>query len=200
MKKFFDMLCLAVMFAATGEARGGVITFDGGAPNNSTPAIWQTAYDTSIVDVQFNSGYFSWNTAYNDLVNVAYGPTLNPLIIDFVALGGFAVQLNSFDLGNYLGRADQTRYKIFDLANLATPVIDSGDFTVTYSATSHPTFNVNYTSFTGIRIELKPDFGQEIGIDNISFTGVPEPVTMAIWGIGACGIGLVTRRKKMQSV
>jgi hypothetical protein len=133
-------------------------------------------------------------------VNVAYGPALNPLIIDFVALGGFAVQLNSFDLGNYLGRADQTRYKIFDLANLATPVIDSGDFTVTYSATSHPTFNVNYTSFTGIRIELKPDFGQEIGIDNISFTGVPEPVTMAIWGIGACGIGLVTRRKKMQSV
>lgn len=202
MKKFFAMLCLAVLFAATGEARAAVIEFNGGT-NSQTPASWQTDYDSLVpgVGVQFISPYFSWDLGFNAFQNIAIGEDDQPLVIDFVG----PVKLNSFGLGNFLGAATNTQYKIFDFSDLVTPVIDSGSIPVNFSPTTKPIFNVNYTSVTGIRIQLQADPVQAIGIDDISFeaagspAAVPEPVTIAIWGIGACGMGIVARRKKKQT-
>lgn len=203
MKKFFGMLCLAVLFAATGEARGAVITFDSGIQGQQV-ASWQDDYDlTGAVDVQFNSGYTKWDTGYQTLVNVAFGPANSPLLIDFVAQGGKSVTLNSFDLGAYGGPAAYiARFKIYDLLN-STLLYDSLDFSIDPNTLPAPTFNVNLSSFTGLRIELR-ELNENIAIDNISYSAaaaaVPEPVTMMIWGIGACGMGLVARRKKKQTV
>ena len=203
MKKFFGMLCLAVLFAATGEARGAVITFDNGIQGQQV-ASWQDDYDLpGAVDVQFNSQYTKWNTGYQNLVNVAFGPTASPLLIDFVAQGGNSVTLTSFDLGLYNNVSLSTQYKIYDLSNLSSPLYDSGVISIPSNSTA-ATFNVNRSSFTGLRIELKEAVGSNLAIDNISYSAasaaVPEPVTMMIWGIGACGVGLVARRKKMQTV
>jgi len=205
MKKFFGMLCLAVLFAATGEARGAVITFDTGDKSQQV-ASWQTDYDlTGAVDVQFNSNYYKWDIQFQNLVNVAFGPDNSPLLIDFVAEGGNSVTLNSFDLGAYNGSAPYiARYKIYDLLN-STLLYDSSDFSIDPNTTPAPTFNVNLSSLTGLRIELR-ELGQLIAIDNISYSAaaaaavVPEPVTMVTWGIGVCGMGLVARRKKKQTV
>lgn len=203
MKKFFGMLCLAVLFAATGEARGAVITFDTGIQGDQV-ASWQTDYDLpGAVDVQFNSQYAKYNTSYQNLVNVAYGSTTLALIIDFVAQGGSTVTLTSFDLGLYDNKALSTQYKIYDLSNLGSPLYDSGVLNIPDGPTA-PTFNVNLSSLTGLRIELQPNMASNLAIDNIYYSAaaaaVPEPVTMMIWGIGACGVGLVARRKKMQTV
>ena len=196
MKKFFAMLCLAVLFAATGEARAAVIEFNGGT-NGQEPASWQTDYDNLVpgVDVQFTSPYLAWDDGYNAFQNVAIGNLTDPLTIDFVG----PVKLNSFGLGNYKDEGAPTRYKIFDLSDLVTPWYDSNTFSVPYNDLTKPTYLVNYASLTGIRIELQADPTQTIGIDDISFEAVPEPVTIAIWGIGACGMGIVARRKKKQT-
>ena len=203
MKKFFAMLCLAVLFAATGEARAAVIDFTGGGGvDGDTPGSWQLDYDSLVpgVDVQFNSPYFRWFDDYNNFQADAIGATNSPLIIDFVG----SVKLNGFGLGNFKNQGEPTRYKIFDHSNLGTAVIDSGTFSVPYDNLTKPTYTVNYASSTGIRIELQADPTATIGIDDISFeafsAAVPEPVTIAIWGIGVCGMGIVARRKKKQTV
>ena len=203
MKKFFAMLCLAVLFAATGEARAAVIDFTGGGGGDGdTPGSWQDDYDSLVpgVDVQFNSPYFRWFDDYNNFQAVAIGAVDSPLIIDFVG----SVKLNGFGLGNFKNEGAPTRYKIFDQSDLGTAVIDSGIFSVLYDDATKPTYTVNYASSTGIRIELQADPTATIGIDDISFeafsAAVPEPVTIAIWGIGACGMGIVARRKKKQTV
>ena len=199
-KKFFGMLCLAVLFAGTGEARAAVIDFTlsgGDAINQSSPASWQTDYDISGVDVQFNSPYKAWFDDYNNFQYVAYNPTgSGPLIIDFVG----PVKLNSFGLGNFKGESTlPTSYQIFDFSDLVNPVIDSGSFVVPFADLTKPTYTVNYVSFTGIRLQFQGDPGETLAIDDISFEAVPEPVTIAIWGIGACGMGIVARRKKKQT-
>jgi len=199
MTKFFGMLCLAVLFAATGEARGAVITFDNGIQGQQV-ASWQDDYDLpGAVDVQFNSQYTKWNTGYQNLVNVAFGHPASPLLIDFVAQPGNIVTLTSFDLGLYDNVSLSTQYKIYDLLNLSL-LYDSGVFSISSNPTAQ-TFNVNLSSSTGLRIELQPNVASNLAIDNIYYSAaVPEPVTMMIWGIGACGMGLVARRKKMQTV
>lgn len=202
MKKFFAMLCLAVLFAATGEARAAVIEFNGGT-NGQEPASWQTDYDNLVpgVDVQFTSPYLAWDVGYNAFQNVAIGNLTDPLIIDFVG----PVKLNSFGLGNNNNTGSPTQYKIYNLLPTLTLLYDSGTFSVPYDALTKPTYFGPWTSLTGIRIELQADPSSAIGIDDISFeaatspANVPEPVTIAIWGIGACGMGIVARRKKKQT-
>jgi len=205
MKKFFAMLCLAVLFAATGEARAAVIEFNGGT-KSQTPASWQTDYDSLVpgVGVQFISPYFSWDIGFNAFQNIAIGEDDQPLVIDFVG----PVKLNSFGLGNYNNTGSPTQYKIYNLLpTLTLPTLtllhDSGTFSVPYDALTKPTYSGPWTSLTGIRIELQADPNSAIGLDDISFeafsAAVPEPVTIAIWGIGACGMGIVARRKKKQT-
>jgi hypothetical protein len=206
MKKLFGMLCLAVLFAATGEARGGFINFDADTVNTGMVSSWQYVYDTALVDVQLNSFYFAWDTGYNDLTNVMYGPTslnnYDPLLIDFLALTSGGVTLNSFNLGNYNGEADAsgTQYKVIDLADNSV-LYDSGLFTVAFPGPA-PLFSPNLSSTVGIRLEILADSNGKIAIDNIAFSGsaVPEPATIVIWGIGAFGMGLVARRRKKQTV
>jgi hypothetical protein len=203
MKKFFAMLCLAVLFAATGEARAAVIDFTGGGGGDGTePASWQTDYDNLVpdVDVVFQTTYGRWNGFYNDFLDVAYNRGGGPLIIDFVG----PVKLNSCGIGNFRGTVtSQTSYQIFDLSDLATPVINPPSFVVPHPIPSKPTYTVNYQSLTGIRLQFQGVASEELGLDDISFeahsSAVPEPVTIAIWGIGACGMGIVARRKKKQT-
>jgi hypothetical protein len=179
-----------------------VIDFAGGT-NSQTPLSWQTDYDNLVpgVEVQFISPYFSWDVGYNAFQNIAIGEDDQPLIIDLVG----PVKLNSFGLGVLGPVVALTRYKIFDLSDLVTPWYDSTPFSVPYDALTTPTYVFNFTSLTGIRIELQEDPLQRFGIDDISFeaagspAAVPEPVTIAIWGIGACGMGIVARRKKKQT-
>ena len=172
-------------------ANAGLMTFDG------DPNTWDTVYDTSEVDVIFQSAKYSWGSGYNDLTNAAYTDKLENLIIDFVALGGATVTLNSFDLGNYVGRNYATQYQIFDLSDIVTPLISTGSFVVPYSTTNHPTYAVGLSSTLGIRLQLGPDLYNN-GLDNVNFiASVPEPSTLAIFALGM--IGLASGRFKKQS-
>lgn len=76
-------------------------------------------------------------------------------------------------------------------------VAEVGTITFDYATTNviryfHNTDLFDSVSITGIG-------SQGYGLDNItiqSVAGVPEPASMAIWGISALGMGWVTRRKK----
>ena len=112
MKKFFAMLCLAVLFAATGEARAAVIDFTGGGGvDGDTPGSWQLDYDSLVpgVDVQFNSPYFRWFDDYNNFQAVAIGATNSPLIIDFVG----SVKLCNGQWWCVCEQSDFARWKFF---------------------------------------------------------------------------------------
>lgn len=176
-------LCFAQAASAT------VMTLDG---DRST---WNTVYDSSEVDVEFQTTKYNWVDGYNDLINVAYAPSGASLIIDFIALGSATVTLDSFDLGNWLNNGAATKYSIYDLSNLSTALVSVSPIVVTYSTTSHPTYNIGLSSTTGIRLEVGPDL-YNIGIDNIAFsTSVPEPTTVALLGFGLAGLGFGRKRK-----
>jgi len=193
--KLFKATLVGLLLSVTcliNVANAGLITFDGGA------STWDTIYDTSEVDVIFQSSKIAWGTGYNDLVNVAYTNQNESLIIDFVALAGATVSLDSFDIGNYLGRNNLTQYSIYDLSDTVTALISASPFVVPYSTISHSTYTAGLSSTVGIRLVLGPDMYNN-GLDNVKFstTSVPEPSTLAIFALGM--IGLASRKIKKQS-
>ena len=184
----FKTTAALALLSISGLAHSAIMTFDGSASS------WDTIYDTSEIDVVFQSPKYDWPSDYNDLTNVAY--TNNSLIIDFVALGGATVSLNSFNLGNYLDYGSSTQYSIFDLSDTGTALASASSFLVPYSTISHSTYNIGLSSTTGIRLQVGPDMFN-IGIDNIDITtSVPEPSVIALMGLGLFGLGLSRRKMK----
>lgn len=137
---------------------------------NEPMSMWQTAYDSTDVDVVFVSNTYEWqNPGYNDLTNVAYTDSGAPFIVDIIPVSGKQVTLDSFDLGNFLGNGGNTEYQIYDTSNLSTPLFNSSTVSVAYSSTSHPTYTPAITSVNGLRLSVGPDLFTN-AIDNITFT------------------------------
>ena len=148
---------------------------------NESVSTWQTAYDTSDVDVIFVSSLFEYNNAgYNDLTNVGWTNSGSSAIIEFIPASGKQVTLDSFALGNFNGNGGAVTYTIYDVTDLVTPLMTSSPFTVNYDEFSHPTISPNITSSNGLRLVLTPDLFQN-AIDNITFTsadsGTPSAAT-----------------------
>ena len=135
-----------------------------------------------------------WGTGYSDLPNAAFGGTSDSSgepAITLAPLLGTSITLNSFDLAPYEG-SRQTQVTIFVNGIVA---YSTGFFTL--GATE--TFTPDITSTSPISIEWGPD-GYNVGIDNLTFNGVPEASTWAMMGLGFAGLGLVGYRARRASV
>ena len=112
--------------------------------------------------------------------------------ITFTPDAGYGAQINSFDLNDW-GAGDHTiDWTIFE-DSVGGTVLDSGSFgpggdtTITTSGLSYIGTSVLELSHTGTRTYL--------AVDNLNFDQIPEPMTMALLGLG--GLALIRRRRRV---
>ena len=144
---------------------------------------------TDHVVVNYNAVTY-WSTGFNSLYGVANNETDgdNGYSIQFVADENYAVQLTSFDVGNYSN-------------NLVIPGITVTDES---GAVLYAQIPMQTGSATGPHVPIvfdSPLQGQtltihvdtsglgnssdNVGLDNIQFSQVPEPATMLLLGLGS---------------
>ncbi|UJP03953.1 MAG: FxDxF family PEP-CTERM protein [Nitrosomonas sp.] len=184
---------------AASDAVGSYLTGNGYTPNVTTEyRTWQISTDT----VAYNNLDF-WATGYGDLTNVAFSVVSGDHFaeITLVPEPGWAIRLNSFDIGGYnVSDHPNSQVRILD-GTSNTVLIDYSPLTILGSGGTHSSFTPGLT-YNG---PLSIRFGYNdwnVGIDNINFdqvTAVPEPETYAMLLAGLGLIGFMARRRK-QSV
>jgi hypothetical protein len=149
-----------------------------------------------------------WGTGYNDLPTAVFGgnsdaPGASLDLIQILPVGGYSIQLNSFDLGAWPDTQRNTNLEILDgngnaLLNYGTQLIGAGN------VATH--FAPDIISANGIGIEWGST-GFNVGIDNIDFTveqtsSVPEPSAWVLFGTCALAMasGQLRRRTKGNAV
>jgi VPDSG-CTERM motif len=162
-------------------------------------------YDTGDLDFTAGRGTspggdpFFWGGGYNDLPNAVYSGVGDTLLFDLVPLGGKQVRLDSFAMGDYLGRGGQTGYSVYDLSDLGTPLVQSF-FDIFYDVSNHPTFPIGLTSGKGLRLVVHADVYNN-GVNDIQYTiktpgtGVPDGgATAGLLGLSAAALALLRRK------
>lgn len=145
------------------------------------------------------TGLSHWTTGYNDLIGVAYHETdfENSFTIQLSADAGILAQLNGFDLGNFGGAAvvlptvqvlGSGGAILFSETNVSLdPNVDphlSFDFPTPLES-SELTISIDTTGLGGN--------SDNIGIDNIGFSQIPEP-SSAIF-VTLASLGLAFKRR-----
>lgn len=196
-------------FAAGASAITTTLTFDGDICEGGTACGNYALIDDSygdiagVVDIQYDRRTDQegeprlsfWDTAYSDLLNVAWGSdndSSGTAEIFIKPLDGNPVTLKSFDLGSWPNTDRSTQFTILDgNGNL---LMSSGAITVLGAVHSH--FDINLASVSGIRIQWGPA-AYNVGIDNIAFevTAVPEPQEYALLLAGLGLVGWAARRR-----
>ena len=184
---------------AASDAVGSYLVGNGYTPNVTTDyRTWQISTDT----VAYNNLDF-WATGYGDLTNVAYSVTSSDHFaeITFVPEPGWAIRLNSFDMGGY-SFADHINSQVRILDGTSnTILVDYSPVTILGTGGTHSTFTPGLTHEGPLSIR----FGYNdwnVGIDNINFDQVavvPEPETYAMLLAGLGLVGFMVRRRKQNA-
>ena len=183
---------------AASDAVGSYLVGNGYTPNVTTDyRTWQISTDT----VTDNNLDF-WATGYGDLTNVAFSVVSGDHFaeITLVPEPGWAIRLNSFDVGGYyITDHPSSQVRILD-GTSNTILVDYSPVTILGTGGTHSTFTPGLTHEGPLSIR----FGYNdwnVGIDNINFDQVavvPEPETYAMLLAGLGLVGFMARRRKQK--
>jgi hypothetical protein len=138
-------------------------------------------YYTSGGEFTNLTGNYLGTNAFGNTLNVTFAAALSSLNLDFFLFGG-ATSL-SYELLS--GGVDGT---LVSSGSALTSITDPDGYEGVLSVTAAP-FDT---------IELLPDSGIGLAIDNISVTSadLPEPASIALLGISLASLGVVRRRRR----
>ena len=198
------LLVVTAVVTTTTATQADLLDFENLGLSNFDP-IPLTYGDTPMVDVshQVRDGFGSgsntiatrlsfWDFGYGDLVNVAWSTTNNAthvgeLRIDAVSPSG-TVTLDFFELAGW--QTDQTgkEIRIYDeswklLANYTNQTI---------SGVSH---NSYFPALSASSLIVQWDHPWAVAIDNINFSAIPEPSSIAFAGVLVLGLAIQNRRR-----
>lgn len=141
-----------------------------------------------------------WNGDYGDLTGVGYTCSASAGVGEFAIrpAPGFAVFLESLEVGEYLGRVPgEATVKVFswdyatELFSASLALGAAGHWNVAFSGLS---------STEGLRLQYGDDW--DYGADDITFrveritTATPEPASMALLSTGLLGLGAARRSRR----
>jgi len=205
------LLAALALLGAGGAANADLLTFDRAdacSPTISTCqnyALLDQSYGDGVgVDVVYSDlssgshpGVQFWDK-WGGLTDAAFAGVddFNSIgQIDLVGLSGYVITLNGFDLAAW--KQDRTTlWMIEDLAG-GTVASSGGVIDILYSGPT--SVGGSHSSSSGFRITWGPN-AYNVGLDNLSFdatsvTSVPEPGTLALFGLGLAAMGMRRRKK-----
>ena len=186
--------CAALVLILTTSAHAVVIDFEGVASANSRVGVGNTysedgfdifnfgdpgeAAVVSVTAVGLNAtgtDYYVWNDR----------PINNPIVLD--AANGNVFSLESLDVGSFNGPGSPASFEITGFLSVGGMLMSN----VVNAAVFSP-LNLNWSGLT--RVEFQYVSGDLGAIDNISLNTVPEPTTLALFGLALAGVGFARRR------
>lgn len=121
--------------------------------------------------------------------------------IDFTVTGGWSLQLNSLQIGNATDQSEAAYRWNISLIRLSDSVVVDTKTTAYLSAGNLETVVFNYTGAPNesYRLLFDDEGANRVrsAIDNLSFSQVPEPSTLALFALG--GLGFLARRMTRKS-
>ena len=204
------LVALLASAVAAGEVGAQTINFDDIVGSNYTliPTTYGSTATLSVTNQarttlgngSVSGGLCLWLSGYGDLLDNAFTCSAGAGVgeFTFTPAAGYQVTLNSFDVGEYVGRVPGTaEVRVFDLALSSTLFTGSQAL----GATGHWTVTPNLTSSSGLVLQWGDNW--DYGIDNISVTvaplattPVPEPMTIALVGAGLVALAGVARARR----
>ena len=145
------------------------------------------------------NGYF-YNTGFGDLTNVIYNSYFNTWMLEVRLIPTNYVKLASFDIAGFGGNFGGQTLKIVQNANSPTArtLWSAGpDFSVlVHGGATHDHYDPNVGVDVGSTLSLIMGYGGsgKVGLDNITFTEVPEPSSLTLLSIGLGALMLRPRR------
>lgn len=191
-------MCLAVMFAAAGQVQAGVVTFQFVYPNwsiNSSPGLFGT---NPIVTMTLDNGSSNLNQVYN----------LSTDLLNLQTQGSGGTFTNSW-MGSEIANQSSGPIDFVSTDGFGTPTLSLSPITSKYIVYSNSggTFQIGTFTYYASALTDGPNYsGADVALLTTWFDvvgtvvpAVPEPASIAIYGIGALCMGVVARRRKKRS-
>lgn len=196
------MLCLALLFTTVGKAQAGFITFNGTALDGGFTLInTNSSYSEGGFNLQFGSGekYFVDNDYDSSLFPTLAGFDDDVLEFDSQA-PSFVLTNNSallFDFKSIIVSAGINDGGTGNFIFTGT-LFGGGTISQTVNAFATSIDTIVFSGFTNLTsLIVTSSDSSDPFMDNleVSVSAVPEPTTIALWGIGSVGMGLIARRR-----
>lgn len=163
--------------------------------NTQDGFLYGGAADTPNVVADFTDGTEGWPSSYGDLSDVIFSPSGTVLEMTLTADPGFRVLLHAFDLAGWL-RTDYVINSVEVLGGQGQSLFFQANVLVQGDANGPQHTSFNFAPLSSGAITIRVDatnvttgFGSEnVGLDNVRFSQVPEPATATLALCGLLGV------------